>query len=199
MLIHHMHVLTAVILLGGCASDGPTPEDRNPDAIIQHDWDADVRDSDVTDATGVGSVDVGTDGETAIESEPNCAPAFGSTFDLDVGAPLIVAAKFLEIRPSGDQVLSNPAVRTQVNRPFQTTFTDTFGSVDFTFDSLLTISVEQDAVVRAVGKVAWKQGEVERVEENVNVCLTAFGDFLSYDFDIDEHQIHVQFYTRKDS
>lgn len=202
MLRHNLGLTAIFILIGACASDGPGTEDKNPDALIHHDWDAQLSDGGmldvgVTPASDLGEEDASDAGNG--EVGPACDPAFGTTFDINPGEPLIVAVKFVEISGTADDVLSNPAVRTQVNQPFQATFTETFGSVPFTFDSVLTVSVGQDDVVRAVGKVAWKEGQSELVEQNVDVCLTVLGDFLTYDFEIEGHKLHVQFYTRKDS
>ncbi len=191
-------ILFSLAVGAGCASDRKSSDGVT--AIIEHDWDASSDAASVSDppdaGLSVGQEDAGAD--TDIVMVP-CEPSFGTTFDVGVGVPVFVGAKFIDVLQDGsEKVMHHGVVRTQVNEDFQMTFNPEFQDVDFTFDSLLKVDVGEDGVVRLTGEIASQEdgGEIKNVA--VFECVKSFGDAASYQFDPGSHQVHVQFYVSKD-
>ncbi len=189
MSFRNVLIFLTIFMLVGCASDPPS--DDGMKALIAHDWDA-ASNADSSNVDNASATDMGPD----ITQTVACDPSYGTTFDVAPGVPVFIGVKFIEVQQGSEHVLQHAVIRTQVNEDFQVTFKPDFQDVEFTFDALLKLDV-QNNMIHLAGIIASQVDDGGGEEVAVSDCVNAFGNLKSLQFDLDNHPLRVEIYVSK--
>lgn len=162
-----------------CSKNDDTNDSTNVPDLLVLDQSKDFEKSDMQENDmKVMVIDMTND----MTNQNTCKPSLGTTLDLDKQEIFVVLVKLVEIKTNEIDIIGNGGARTNFNKEFSVAYRADLTDTILTFDSKLSVKLDENNVVKIEGQIARKENDSEILLENISYCVEELGEIANLEF-----------------